>query len=73
MRCAECEAFLANYRLATNLYAKFTQKLSHMASAENLIGPKLQRLKEEVQTARSECIRARAALRLHKDSHQPPS
>jgi len=69
MYCAECRAFLSNYHLATLSYGQSTEKLSTLAVGKNFNSPDFQRLKKEVQEARDECLRAKEALRVHKESH----
>jgi hypothetical protein len=67
--CAECNALLSRYRLVARSYAKLAEKLEDMAVLADFRSPAFQRLKEETIAARHKCIRAKEALRVHKDDH----
>jgi hypothetical protein len=73
MDCAECNAFLLNYRLATERYAGLSKQLLNMTSNKNFRSREFQHLKEQTESARIECVRAKEALRIHREGHAPQS
>lgn len=68
MNCAECDAFVANYHLPLDRYAEATENLFRVAGAKEFGSPEFQIPKREALAARSECLRAKEALRVHKES-----
>jgi hypothetical protein len=69
--CQECTAFIANYKMATECYAKLGKDLMKLTTLKDFSGPEFQRVKQETQKARDECILAREALHVHQQSHHP--
>jgi hypothetical protein len=69
MACSECNAFLANYQLAAELYKEVTTNLMNLAAAKDFVSPEFLRLKQQAQAVRHECIRAKQALQIHKKGH----
>ena len=69
MLCAECEAFLSAYKMASEHYAEAVASLHKMASGIHFKTQDYQRLKSEVEQARNICEMARAALQVHKSGH----
>ena len=70
MPCAECDAFIAAHKMATEHYSDVTARLPNMASDGEFTSTKYQRLKAEVEEARSSCEMAREALRVHREGHK---
>ena len=70
MHCAECTAFTAAYKVASEHYAEAVDTLHKMASNGQFKDSKYPKLKVEVEQARVACDMAKAALRVHKDGHK---
>jgi hypothetical protein len=68
MNCAECEAFLIEYKATAERYALLTGHLSRTAHSAAFQGLAFRRLKDAVALARIECHRLREAMTLHKES-----
>ena len=68
MRCIECDAFLSEYRLATERYAVLSGMLERAGIPEAFQDLEFQKLKREVAEARLNCHRARKALSTHQET-----
>ena len=66
MRCAECEAFLSEYKYAIEQYEALRKKFSELPETEAL-DPKLT---IQITEARLDCERYKAALGAHREGHR---
>ena len=72
MACAACQAFLFNYKSASERYAALVLKLETMAKADRFKDPIFMKLKNVAEGARIDCMQGKEALRVHKTDHSCP-
>ena len=65
MRCAECEAFISEYKYAVEQYKALCKRFGELPETAAL-DPKLT---GQITDARLDCERYRAALEVHRESH----
>ena len=68
MRCIECDAWLSEYRVATERYAVLSGMLERIGLPEAFQDLEFQKLRGEVAEARLNCHRTRKALTTHQES-----
>jgi glycerol dehydrogenase-like iron-containing ADH family enzyme len=72
MRCMECDAFLYEYRAATERYAVLSEMLEKTGIPKAFPDLEFQKLKDQVAEARLHCHRVRKALTIHRESRLCP-
>jgi hypothetical protein len=70
MPCAECEAFMSAYTMASEHYAATVAALHKLATNGHFKDARYQNLKAQVEQARDACEMAKAALRVHREGHE---